>query len=273
MLVVGAGAAGLAAASEAVARGASVILADRSRRPIEDVSGARTLRRTTALGLFDHQAAVLQEHRADGTDRLWEVRAGRVILATGCTERPLVFPGNDRPGVMLASAALEYQERFAVRLAERAVVFANNDSAHETASALAARGVKTTLVDIQRLTEASALAAAGVEVIDRAEVVATHGRPSLQAVTVRLADGSTRRLACELLAISGGRNPNLQLFTQAGGALVYDEAAAAYRPGPAPDGLSVVGSAAMNSPIAVEAHWRVAAPGKAFVDFQGDVTA
>jgi sarcosine oxidase subunit alpha len=272
VLVVGAGRAGLAAAAEAAKGGGRVILVEQSAAPIAPPTGIAVLTRTTALGVFDHRAVALMERGPDGTGRLWEVRTERLVLATGCTERPLVFPGNDRPGVMLAGAALEYQERFAVRLADRAVVFANNDQAHETAVALTGRGVKTTLVDTRTTVDASALAAAGIEVLGGAEVVATHGRPSLRAVTVRLADGGPRRLACELLAMSGGRGPNLQLFTHAGGALVYDEAVAAHRPGAGSDWLSVVGSAATGA-LAVEAHWGVVAPGKAFVDFQGDVTA
>ena len=74
-------------------------------------------------------------------ERNWRVRAGKVILATGAIERGLVFPDNDRPGVMLASAAQAYVNRFAVKPGERAVVFANNDSAYAAAADLLASGV------------------------------------------------------------------------------------------------------------------------------------
>jgi sarcosine oxidase subunit alpha len=285
VLVVGGGRAGLAAATEAAAAGAQVLLVE--QRPDlggagsdEAVArlrsaGATVLARTTAVGVFDHRSMALMQRGPDGTGRLSEVRARRVILATGCAERPLVFPGNDRPGVMLAGAARDYQERFAVRLADSAVVFANNEAAQATAIGLARRGVKTTLVDVRArlgVTAFAALADAGIETLTGAEVVATHGKPSLTGVTVRAADGGRRRLDCQLLAMSGGRGPNLQLFSQAGGVTVYDPAAACFRPGAGPDWLSVVGSAAGGEPAAVEPHWRVVAPGKAFVDFQGDVT-
>ena len=286
VLVVGAGPAGLAAAAEAVKAGARVMLVEQAGAfggagtgdalAKLRAAGATVLTATTAAGMFDHRSVVLMQRGPEGTGRLCEVRAARVILATGCAERPLVFPGNDRPGVMLASAALQYQEQFAVRLADSAVVFTNNEAAHETAIGLARRGVKTTVVDTRPRLEAPAfatLAASGIETMTGAEVIATHGRPSLSSVTVRAADGSRRRLDCQLLAMSGGRNPNLQLFSQAGGVTVYDPAATCFRPGGAPDWLSVVGSAAVAEPPGIEAHWRVIAPGKAFVDFQGDVTA
>ena len=37
-------------------------------------------------------------------------------------ERPLVFPDNDRPGVMLADAARRYCNRYGVKVGDRVVV-------------------------------------------------------------------------------------------------------------------------------------------------------
>jgi sarcosine oxidase, subunit alpha len=300
VLVVGGGRAGLVAAAQALASHARVMLCERDSEPggallwnsraidgrpgpdwvqamvdeIETSSLSTTLTRTTAIGAYDHGAVGLAQRLADGGIRLWEVRAGRVILATGATERALVFPGNDRPGVMQAGAVLQYQERFAVRLARRAVVFTNNDAAWETALALARRGAVTTLIDVRRAGPALAsagLAAAGVEILSEAEVIATHGRKALRGVTVRAADGATRRLDCDLLAVSGGFTPNLQLFTQDGGRIAYDAEIATFRPFDTPANISVVGSATGETTPSTEPHWRVAAPGKAFVDVQNDV--
>ena len=72
-------------------------------------------------------------------ERLWKIRARRVVLATGSIERPLVFADNDRPGVMLAGAVRAYVNRFAVLPGKRIVVFTNNDSAYQTALAVRAR--------------------------------------------------------------------------------------------------------------------------------------
>ena len=48
---------------------------------------------------------------APAAQRLWQIRARQVVLATGAHERPIVFAGNDRPGVMLAGAARTYVNR------------------------------------------------------------------------------------------------------------------------------------------------------------------
>ena len=46
--------------------------------------------------------------------RVWHIRAGQVVLATGAHERPIVFADNDRPGIMLASAVRTYLGRYGV---------------------------------------------------------------------------------------------------------------------------------------------------------------
>jgi len=48
------------------------------------------------------------------------VRARAVVLATGAIYTPLVFPGNDRPGILLAGAALTYLNRHGVLFGTRA---------------------------------------------------------------------------------------------------------------------------------------------------------
>ncbi len=287
VLVAGGGRAGLVAATQAAETGGRVILCEQDfelggallwdAAGIDEQTGAgelgasvarlqslpnvTVLLRTTAIGCYDHGAVTLAERLADGGIRLWQVRADHLVLATGAIERPLVFPSNDRPGVMLASAVLQYQERFAVRLARRAVVFTNNDAAYATAAALAARGAETTVVDVRRQ---NAIAPKGdVTVLAGAAVVATRGRKALTGVTIRLADGAIRRIDCDLLAVSGGYGPNLQLLGQAGGDLAKDAARL---------GISVVGAAALADTAAGGLDPPIAGKGKAFVDFQNDVT-
>jgi sarcosine oxidase subunit alpha len=176
VLVVGAGPAGIAAARAASSAGLRVILADDQPRAggsllwrgaeIDGLSGpawvanalagfvtnprARVLHRTTAVAYFDHNLIALVEQRDSAAagwaaERLWKIRAKQVILATGAIERPLVFPHNDRPGVMSAAAVSQYLRRWGVRPflpAEggRAVVFTNNDGAYDTARDLLAAG-------------------------------------------------------------------------------------------------------------------------------------
>ena len=111
----------------------------------------RLLPRTTAFGYFPHNCIGLNErltdHLADppagrARERLWQLRAREVVLATGAIERPLVFPGNDRPGIMLAGAAQTYLQRYGVRAGSRAVVVTSNDSAYQAALELRAAGVE-----------------------------------------------------------------------------------------------------------------------------------
>jgi sarcosine oxidase subunit alpha len=99
VLVVGGGRSGRAAAGAAQGR---VILAEQDR--CEPLEGVRVLERTTVVGLHDGNHVLAVERGR----RLWRIRAKRVILATGALERPLVFPNNDRPGIMLAGAAQAY---------------------------------------------------------------------------------------------------------------------------------------------------------------------
>ncbi len=223
VLVVGGGAAGLAAALAASRAGARVILADErpalggalrfetlqiDSRPalswVKAVVATLTaerdvtlLARTTAFGYFDHDTVGLIEHVADhlptpgeGTprQRLWMVRARHVVLATGAIERPPVFAGNDLPGVMLASAARRYVNEFAVLPGRRAVVFTNNDDAYRTAIDLTRAGVAVVAVVDTRAeppprVRASA-AAAGIALLAGRVVVGARGRRAMEAVDV-----------------------------------------------------------------------------------------
>ncbi|HYI18876.1 MAG TPA: 2Fe-2S iron-sulfur cluster-binding protein, partial [Solirubrobacteraceae bacterium] len=226
VLVIGGGAAGCAAAATAASGGARVILAESAPVLAGAVAPApelTVLTRTTAVGAYDDGYVVLAQR-----SRLWHVRARRVILATGAVERTIAFAGNDRPGVMLAGAVRAYVERYAVAPGSTAVVFTTDDSGHESAAALAAAGIDVALVADAR---------------DGALVCGTDGGAALSAVRVR-EDGGVRTVACDLLAVAGGWNPSLELWTQAQGTLRWDDAAAAFLPDAAPERWAVVGAAA-----------------------------
>lgn len=337
VLVVGAGPAGLAAAGAAAASGARVILAEQDNHLgcqllwdggwIDGKPGAewvaererflrmqadvQVLTDTTVTGYFDHNALAMTE-AVSGEDpavapryRQWEVRAGRVILATGAIERPLVFPGNDRPGVMLASAVRHYIGRYAVRPGDRAVVFTNNDEAYRTALAFhRAGGTVAAVVDTRHEVSPAVLESVtsrGIAVFRGAAIVSTRGRKGLKGVTVRTAQGRCTKLACDLLASSGGNNPTIHLFSQSGGGLAFDEDKLMFVPVRSVQAETSVGAAAGGrtlsealssghgaggapesvEPRATEEHaaptitpcWSVDAPGKAFVDMLNDVSA
>ncbi len=282
VLVIGGGAAGLAAARVVAVSGARLMIVDDKpylggaltegryqidgreadewvgevERELAD-RGATVLVNTTATAWNDDNFITLHQEGAGAAparSRLWKVRAARVILATGAFERPLVFPGNDRPGVMLASAARAYAVRFGVAAGRRAVIATNNDSAYETARDLLDAGIEIAAIADARSEPLGAAAedlrARGVAVLAGHAPVATHGRPALGAVTLAPIDeegrptAAGRRVTCDLLAMSGGWNPVVHLFSQSGGVLRYDEADACFKPDRWTQGAEAAGAAA-----------------------------
>ena len=238
VLVIGGGRAGIAAALEASQTGERVILVDEqaelggrllgagwtdwvetSLATVRSQPNVRLLTRATAFGHYD-QNLVLIAQRRPGGGRLWQVRAKRVVLATGAHERPLIFANNDRPGIMLAGAARTYVNRYGVAPGTRAVIFTNNDSTDLVATDLRRAGISVeAIVDLR----------AGEAVVD------TSGdEQGLRSVLVGSLRGpdSTREIECDLLCVSGGFNPTLHLFSQAQGRLRYDEGLAWSAPRP-----------------------------------------
>lgn len=228
-LIVGGGDAGREAAREAAGRGDRVLLVEERPRTITDVPGGEdvmVLGDATALGVYDDGYVLVHERARDSAERIWHVRAGRVVLATGAFERPLAFAGNDRPGVVLASSATRYAERFGVLPGERAVAFVTNDWGKEAAERAGAE-----LVDM-------------VDVRDGRAVIRADGDPRVASVTIRETDGSETTVDVDVLLVSGGWNPNLGLWRAIGGGLTYDGARACFVPdGAGPSWLSVAGAA------------------------------
>ena len=234
--------------------------------------------RTTAFAYAGHAMVGLCErlndHRADappGTLRqIWhQMRAGRTIVATGAHERPLVFAGNDLPGIMLAGAVRSYAERFAVVVGRRVVVVVADDSGYDCAEALVSAGAEVTLLELRsQLSRVSA----GVEGHAGVAPLRATGRLRVDGLVARLADGTTRRFACDAVAMAGGWTPAVHLFSQAGGKLRWSEADGAYAPDSIDAPVAVVGRAAGREGPAAH-RWLPVDPKMAFVDFQNDVTA
>jgi sarcosine oxidase subunit alpha len=235
VLVVGGGPAGVAAAEAAAGEG-RVILA--SPRSTPDIPGARLLARTTIVGYYDDNFLVgVQRAPTAGTrERLWRIRAERVVLATGAHERLLPFPDNDRPGIMLAGSALTYLRRYGVLVGRRALVYTTNDSAYPVAAELAAAGVEVVAIADPRpssTVEYSGAVRRGVA------VAAVHGASRVSGVT--LSDGSGYDV--DVLLVSGGWSPVLHLYAQAGGRLRYDGDLMAFLPNGCRQRVEVVGTA------------------------------
>jgi sarcosine oxidase, subunit alpha len=278
LLIVGAGPAGLAAAAAAARSGARVILADDQPEPggsllgtaehldwVREITGrldttpeVRVLRRTTVFGYYDDNHLLAVERRTNhlgaeapenvSRERVWRIRARRVVLATGAHERSLAFADNDRPGVMLAASARTYVNRHGVLPGRHAVVFTTNDSAYAAALDLAAAGVDVTAIVDTRPEPgewAERARTAGIEVLPGHAVTGTEGEARLTAVTVAPYGESAaqREFAADLLLVSGGWNPVAHLFSQSGGKLRHDEALGSFVPDTCCQAVEVVGGA------------------------------
>ena len=342
VLVVGSGAAGLAAARAAGAAGARVILAeqdfelggglllDQAREPwrqtmVEALAAmleVRILPRTTVFGFYEHNVLGAVERVADHLpapaehdvrQRVWTIRARQTVLATGATERPIAFPDNDRPGIMLASAAMTYARRYGVRPGERIAVFANNDTAYDSAFALHDAGANVGVIVDVRKNSLRAMGAHERNIAVRlgSAIVGVRGGRQVSAVAIRARNGGAERVIdADLLCVSGGWNPAVHLASHTRARLDWDKSIAAFVPGTpvqaersAGAALGVFGIAraaadgaragleaaaatgftsapAFELPAAdgesdpmVEAFWEVKAKGKSFVDLQNDVTS
>ena len=345
VLVVGAGPAGLAAALAASRCGARVILADdqpefggrllsdggtiddapaqawleSAQAELAAAGHVKLFKRTNVFGYYDHNLLGAYEQialpgAASGDSRpagrLWHIRAGRVVLATGAFERPLVFGANDLPGVMLASAVRSYVARYGVAPGRRVIVATNNDDAYRTALALLDAGVEIAcIVDARSGAESAlvrAVRARGVEISSATHLGRALGSKCVTGAEIQRLGGGTRRIDADVIAVSGGWNPAVHLFCQSGGRLAFDAQRAAFVPSlsvqaersvGASAGTFALGAALVQgsvggywaakreaSSVAIARAidiaetpltplWEVKGGGKAWVDLQNDVTA
>ncbi len=218
------------------------------------------LDRTTAFGYYDGNMVGAVERITDHMavppmhtprQRCWKIRAKAVVLASGAFERGIAYANNDLPGTMLSGATRTYVRRFGVRPGSRAVVFTNNDTAYVDAVALHEAGVQVAaIVDARAASDIGGSRAvmardAGLPLLCASAVVAAHGRLRVTGVDIApLGGGATKRLDCDLVAVSGGWNPAVHLYSQARGKLRYDDALAAFLPDVSP--LAIVAAGAAN---------------------------
>ena len=199
--------------------------------------------RTQAFGYYAQNFVGLNERLAEADliadpdlprERLWQMRAREVVLATGAIERPLVFPDNDRPAVMLADSARRYGRQYGAKVGDRVVVATSHDSAYCAALDLKKAGVGVELIADLRPEARGPLAdsarAAGIDIIAGAEIVGVDGRLRVNAFRIKHSGGD-RTVACDALLMSGGWTPSVHLFSQSRGKLVFDEALQLFKPG------------------------------------------
>jgi heterotetrameric sarcosine oxidase alpha subunit len=345
VLVVGGGPAGLAAALAAGRAGARVILADDDFRlggrlngerfeidgrpggrwadeaanELAALANVRVFPRTTVFGVYDSGVYGALERVSDHLpappphqprQRLWRIVAKRAVLAAGAVERPIAFGGNDRPGVMLASAVRTYLNRFAVACGREAVIFTTSDDGWRAAADLTAAGVGiAAIVDARPEVAPAVRTRAGSARVHLGAVVAdVRGRQAVRGVEIVDRGGRRFSVKADLLAVAGGYNPQVSLTTHLGGKPRWREDIAAVVADELPKGMSVAGACggtftlagalaegraagvaaaadsghqakiaavprADDEAFAVTPLWHVAASKtKAFVDFQNDVT-
>ena len=316
VLVVGAGPAGIEAALEAAGRSRTgqgrVILIDEQEEigggaladPAQTewldqaraklaAAGVRVLTRTTAFGYYHDNFIGAAERLTDHVtpdaatgprERLWRIRAAEVVLAQGAIERPLVFDGNDVPGVMLASAGRSLALRYGVAVGRQVVVMATHDSGWHDALAMAAAGVNIAMIiDLREGIAGSlvtAAAAAGVATLTGHAVTRVFGRLCVNGVEVMPADGgATRRIACDAVLMAGGWTPSVHLWSHSKGSLRWDDTWGAYLPDQPNENTRCVGACAgawdfgTGMHVAALPSPRPSHKQKAFVDYQNDVTA
>lgn len=312
LLIIGAGPAGIDAALEAAETNKRAILMDdqtelgggslsdpslfawldRSVKALQSAPNLTILTRTTAFGYYhDNFIGAVQrltDHLPDGgntaREKLWRIRAGEVILAQGAIERPLVFDGNDTPGVILASAARVFANRYGVAVGRSVALMASHDSGWHDVFALARSGIGIAIiVDVRESVDDALLNLAadlGIAVKLGHSVVGVSGRHGVKAIEIARNDGTGKMsISCDALLMAGGWTPSVHLWSHSKGSLKWRDDLGAYVPDKPNENVRCVGGCSgtwnYGSGIVID---ELPTPKnkawiKAFVDFQNDVTA
>lgn len=287
VLVVGSGPSGLASALAAAKNGARVILAEDKPRfggslltdevtignkkgkdwADETISQLKSMpnvivkNRSQVFGYYDHNMMVMFERTKDHIknptefmprQRLWYIRAKEVIVSTGSIERPLVFGNNDRPGIMLASAAKEYMKVYGVLVGKKPIIFTNNDSAYNTAIEFKKNGVSPLVVDVRINSESTVVQEAknlNINIKFSHGIVNSKGYLRVSSAIIgKLNDDksgyeSLENVSCDCICVSGNWTPTVHLSSQSGNKLKFDEKINAFIPGQSRQNESAIGSA------------------------------
>lgn len=287
VLIAGSGPSGLASALAAAKNGAKVILAEDKPRfggslltdeatignkkgkdwADETVSQLKSMpnvivkNRSQVFGYYDHNMMVMLERTKDHIEnptefiprqRLWYIRAKEVVISTGSIERPLVFGNNDRPGIMLASAAKEYMKVYGVLTGKKPLIFTNNDSAYDTAIEFKKNGVDPLVVDVRTNSESSVVKEAknlNINIKFSHGVVNSKGHLRVNSATIgklnkdKSGYENLENVICDCICVSGNWTPTVHLASQSGNKLKFDQKINAFIPSQSRQNENTIGSA------------------------------
>jgi sarcosine oxidase subunit alpha len=287
ILVAGSGPSGLASALAAAKNGARVLLAedkprfggslltddvtignkkgkdwaDETINQLKSMPNVIVKNRSQVFGYYDHNMIVMFERTKDHIEnptefiprqRLWYIRAKEVIVSTGSIERPLVFGNNDRPGIMLASAAKEYMKVYGVLVGKKPIIFTNNDNGYETAIEFKKNGIDSVVVDIRKNSGSSIIQEAknlNINIKFSHGVVNAKGYKRVSSATIGKLNSdksgyeNLENVSCDCICLAGNWTPTVHLSSQSGNKLKFDEKINAFIPNQSRQNESAVGSA------------------------------
>jgi len=288
VLIAGSGPSGLASALAAAKNGAKVILAEDKVRyggslltdevtignkngkdwaddviaQLKSMSNVIVKNRSQVFGYYDHNMMVMFERTKDHIEnpnqftprqRLWYIRAKEVIISTGSIERPLVFGNNDRPGIMLASAAKEYMKVYGVLVGKKPIIFTNNDSGYDTAIEFKKNGIEPVIVDIRSSSESSVAQEAknmDIKIKFSYGVVNSKGYKKVTSAIIGKLNKSKsgyekfENILCDCICLSGNWTPTVHLSSQSGNKLKFIDKINAFIPNESRQNETTIGSAA-----------------------------
>ncbi|HEU5133764.1 MAG TPA: 2Fe-2S iron-sulfur cluster-binding protein [Steroidobacteraceae bacterium] len=255
VLVVGAGASGLATALSAADAGAHVLLVDENARPggcatwtgaaagevetlvsrVVESPRIELLPGTYVAGVYADRWVALVE-----PSRMTKVRAGAVVFATGVIEQPAVFRNNDLPGVLLGSAAQRLLRRHAIAPGKRVAILTANREGYELARDLRAHDIGVAAVlDLRADPGGDSYGLGDLRCV--AGVVPEAAMPGSDGAVRALRVRAGETIACDALLMSVGFAPASALLSQAGAVMQYDMALQQHVPVKLPPGFFATG--------------------------------
>jgi len=287
ILIVGSGPSGLSSALAAAKNGAKVILAEDKQRfggsllidevtignkkgkdwaeetilELKSMPNVIVKKRSQVFGYYDHNMMVMCERTKDHIEdaskftprqRLWYIRAKEVVISTGSIERPLVFGNNDRPGIILSSAAKEYMKVYGVLVGKKPIIFTNNDSGYDTAIEFKKKGINPLILDIRSNPESSIIQEAknlNIDIKFSYGVINAQGYKKVNSALIgklnkdKSGYEKLENIKCDCICVSGNWTPTIHLSSQSGNKLKFDEKINAFIPNQSKQNESTIGSA------------------------------